>query len=339
MAVISAGARLRKLPESGIRPFDVTRDLRPVAELIADAFAHELDQRGKSALREMRAMSYFSAIIKTLNRGSGEFDDYFGGYVWMEEDKLVGNITVQRAEQSGVRWQIANVAVNPRYRGQGIAHRLMEQALEHIHDEGGRYAVLQVYEQNSVAHTLYDHLGFEEVGGSVELELEQLPQVAALERPAGLYTFSSRHWQPLYELVNAQLGSQAQWWRTIRRSDFQLTLEQRLGEWLWQQLGRQSVYRVCVHNHTQPGQIFDAALILQAMRWGGEHKLQFWVRPERYGQVEAPMLHWALATLQRFPRSPVKVTLSKTHHAGLELFQKSGFVRQRTLLTMRKEIN
>jgi hypothetical protein len=50
----------------GIRPFDISRDLRPVAELIAEAFASELDGRGQSALREMRMLSYFGGMLVRL---------------------------------------------------------------------------------------------------------------------------------------------------------------------------------------------------------------------------------------------------------------------------------
>ena len=60
----AATTRVNKRYESGIRPFDIGCDLRPVAELIADAFAHELDQRGNAALREMRIMSHIGALLK-----------------------------------------------------------------------------------------------------------------------------------------------------------------------------------------------------------------------------------------------------------------------------------
>ncbi|MFN8439859.1 MAG: GNAT family N-acetyltransferase [Caldilineaceae bacterium] len=334
MAVYPASTGLKNLPESGIRPFDVGRDLRPVAELIASAFAQELDQRGESALREMRVMSHFSSVIKVLNRSTGEFDDYFGGFVWLEEGKVVGNVTVQRAEQSGGRWQIANVAVAPAYRGRGIARRLMQRALAHIDEEGGKYAVLQVYENNQVALRLYKQLGFEEMGGTVDLRHEHLPKVAFAPAIPNFFSFSSNHWQPLYELANNQLGSQTQWWRAIRRVDFQLTFEQQLGEWFAEKIGRQQIYRRCI----QTQQRFDAALILTAKRWRGEHKLQLWVRPEQYGKYEASMLHWVFATLQDYPRWPLQLTLSKTHSAALTLAEEVGFTQQRALLTMRKEI-
>ncbi|MCB0158736.1 MAG: hypothetical protein KDD83_11445, partial [Caldilineaceae bacterium] len=100
-------------PGSGIRPFDIGRDLRPVAELIAEAFASELDPRGNAALREMRVMSHMGGFLKLLNRTTGDFNDVFNGFVWVEDGRVVGNVTVQRADRYASRWQIFNVAVAP----------------------------------------------------------------------------------------------------------------------------------------------------------------------------------------------------------------------------------
>ena len=144
MALIDVAPRpIRGAIQSGIRPFDIARDLRPVAELIADAFTNELDPRGLAALREMRLMSHLSGLLKLLSRSTGEMDDVFSGFVWVEDGRIVGNVTVQRADKYGNRWQIANVAVARAFRGRGIARRLMEQALRHVAESDGRWAVLQ----------------------------------------------------------------------------------------------------------------------------------------------------------------------------------------------------
>jgi len=330
----AAGGCLEKNEVSGIRPFDIGRDLRPVAELIADAFAHELDSRGNAALREMRIMSHIGGFLKLLNRSTGEFDDVFGGFVWVEEGKVVGNVTVQRADKTGNRWQIANVAVAPAFRGRGISHCLMDRALQHISSCGGQWAVLQVYAKNQVARHLYTNLGFEEVGGSVDLRLEKTPKVEPPTPIPHFYNFPPQQWQPLYELANNQHNALAQWWRAIRRSDFQITFEQQLAEWFWNTAGRSKVYRRSI----QTTQRFDAALILTAMRWRGVHQLQLWVRPEKYGQYELPLLQWALATLQSYPRWPIQMNLSADHTAALEVAKHFGFQIQQTLLTMRCKI-
>lgn len=333
-AINAATGRIHPEIHSGIRPFDLGRDLRPVAELIADAFTHELDPRGQAALREMRIMSHLSGLIRLLSRGTGDFDDVFNGFVWLEDGKIVGNITVQRADKYGNRWQIANVAVAPRYRGRGIARRLMARALDYIAESDGRWAVLQVYDHNTVARTLYAHLGFEEVGGVVDLRLDRVLPVEMPAKRAGFYSFGVHQWQALYELATAQLNAQAQWWRSLRRSDFQVPPEAQFGEWLWRTLGRRRIYRRCIQNT----QRFEAALVLTAERWRGTHQLEIWVRPERYGDCEAYLIQWALAALQEYPRWPVKMTVSADHTAALQACQEFGFRRQQTLLTLRRKV-
>lgn len=327
------GRHFGKSAESGIRPFDIGRDLRPVAELIADAFAHELDKRGSAALREMRIMSHVGALLKLLNRSTGEFDDIFGGFVWVEMGKVVGNVTVQRADSAGVRWQIANVAVAPPYRGRGISRQLMLRALEYIRENGGDWAVLQVYAQNHVARTLYDRLQFEEVGGSVDMRMARVPKLEDEIVPK-LKSFSGDQWQPLYELANSQQSGQMQWWRPPRRIDFQVTFEQMIAEWFWRSVGRRQIYRRCI----QSAQRFDAAIVLTASRWRGVHQLQLWVQPEYHGQHEGTLLQWALATLQDYPRWPVALTLSAQHSAAILAAQRIGFEEQQTLLTMRRKV-
>ncbi|MEZ4676012.1 MAG: GNAT family N-acetyltransferase [Caldilineaceae bacterium] len=323
-----------KSAESGIRPFDIGCDLRPVAELIADAFAHELDQRGSAALREMRVMSHVGALLKLLNRSTGEFDDIFGGFVWVDEGKVVGNVTVQKADSSGVRWQIANVAVAPSHRGRGISRQLMVRALDYIAESNGAWAVLQVYAQNQIARNLYQRLNFEEVGGSVDLRLEKVPKVAELLPIPHFHTFAADQWQALYDLVNNQQSGQMQWWRPPRRVDFQITFEQLLAEWFWRIIGRKKIYRRCI----QSAQRFDAALILNATRWRGLHQLQLWVQPEHYGRHEAQLFHWAMMTLQEYPRWPITLNVSAQHTAAIAVAQQYGFRELQTLLTMRHKI-
>ena len=177
--------------ETGIRPFDLSRDLGPVAELIAVSFARELNGRGAVALREMRAMSHFGGLLGVLNRSTGEFNDFLSGFVWVDRGTVVGNVTVQRADKYATRWQIANVAVAPAYRGRGISRQLVEKALEHATQAGGQWAVLQVYAGNTVARHLYQSLGFEDVGESPKCG----PPVCRLSRSRQRQRRSKRLWR------------------------------------------------------------------------------------------------------------------------------------------------
>jgi len=346
--------------QSGIRPFDLGRDIRAVADLIADAFRAELDDRGAAALREVRTLGRLSGLIRLLNLTGSELDGFFGGFVWLEEGRVVGNVTVQKADKAGSRWQIANVAVAEAWRGRGISRRLMERAIEHVAENGGRWATLQVYAANRVARTLYSHLGFEEVGGLTELEAKRLPPLPtgtgrspaatgpapvpgapiSLEDEAlaaAFRPFGRSDWQPLFDLANNQLGAAAQWWRPLRRADFEPTLEVAAGELLWQALGRRQIFRRCVQRSPR-AQRFEAALVLTAQRWSGAHRVQLWVRPEHYGQVERPLVQWALQTLRAYPTLPIQASVPSDHLAALEALQAAGFRAQRTLLTMRLDL-
>lgn len=329
-----ASRRFGKAAVSGIRPFDIGRDLRPVAELIADAFAHELDSRGSAALREMRIMSHIGALLKLLNRSTGEFDDIFGGFVWVEHGKVVGNVTVQKADSSGSKWQIANVAVARAYRGRGISRQLMHSALDYIAENQGNWAVLQVYAKNTIARSLYQRMDFEEVGGTIDLRAERVQLVDEAEPIANFRSFAADQWQLLYDVVNNQQNGQMQWWRSPRRVDFQITFEQLIAEWFWRTIGRRHVYRRCIQSTKR----FDAALILTANWWRGTHQIQMWVQPEHYGKHEELLLHWALATLQAYPRWPITLNLSAHHTEAIAAARRYGFQEEQALLTMRRKI-
>ncbi len=335
MAVLQApGREYDRVLETGLRPFDISRDLRPVAELISIAFATELDDRGNAALREMRVMSHFGGFLGLVNRNTGDFNDLLSGFVWVDAGRVVGNVTVQRADRAGSRWQIANVAVAPSHRGRGISKRLMQAALDHIAAGRGQWAVLQVYARNEVARALYSSLGFELVGGTADLRAPRTPHMDTSGPLPKLTSFSPANWQPLYELVNHQLGAQKQWWRAVRRSDYQQTFEQAAGEWFRRGVGQERVYRRAIQNSPR----FEAAVILTAQRWRGEHKIELWTRPEHYGVYDSSLLRWSLATLQDFPRWPITLSLSTDHAAAQELAEFYGFRSLRTLLTLRKRV-
>lgn len=343
MAVVQTAPRTGLTSaRSGIRPFDMARDLRPVAELIADAFATELDDRGAAALREMRVMSRLGGLINLVNMGGADFDDVFGGFVWEEEGRIIGNITVQRADKYGARWQIANVAVAPAWRGRGISRRLMETALDHVRSHGGKWAVLQVYAENSIARNLYDHLGFETIGGATDMEAPRQPKGVAPPYLPSQHTIEGGDWQPLFDLANSQWGAQTQWWRPLRRSDFQPTLEQQFGDWAWSALGRRRIWRTAIVPGNTPADRlptrYEAAAVLTAERWSAPHRLQFWVRPEWWGSWEKGLVDWAMNLLVPYPVWKITTTIPHDFTAARAALETHGFKALRTLLTMKLEV-
>lgn len=343
MAVVQTAPRTGvNSARNGIRPFEIGRDLRPVAELIADAFATELDERGAAALREMRVMSRLGGLLNFVNMGGGEMDDFFGGFVWEEDGKIIGNITVQRADKYGARWQIANVAVSPLWRGRGISRKLMETALEHARARGGKWAVLQVYAENKIAYPLYQRLGFEVVGGVTDMEAPRAPKGVAPPSLPNLRPFVGGDWLQLYDLANSQSGGQAQWWRPLRRGDFQPSIEEQLGEWLWKTVGRRRLFRTAILPANTPAgrsaTRLEAAAILTVERWSGPHKLQLWVRPTWWGSWEQGLVDWALNLLSPYPVWKVTTSIPHDFEAARNALGARGFKPLRTLLTMKLDV-
>ncbi len=327
----AATSRLRD-PQQGIRPFDVGRDLRAVSRLITEAFAEELDEQGEAALRELRILGYMSWLVRILYRSTGEFRNVFNGFVWVENRRVVGNVTVQRAASGSGRWQIANVAVSPAWRGRGISRALMEHALDYIREMGGSWAVLQVRGENEIAHGLYERLRFENMGGTTELYAPAVPKSVAMPVVSNLLPFSPNDSNLLYDLATSRPSAEFQWWRAVRRDDFQVPLEKRIGELVSRLVGRQRIYRYAIREYRSR---FEGAVQVTARCWQGEHNIRLWLRPDAQEQYAQPLVLSALALLQESPRWPLRATVSTQDELAAQTLLEHGFTVRSTLYTMR----
>ena len=319
-------------PQHGIRPFDIGRDLRAVSRLIADAFADELDEQGEAALRELRILGYMSGLVHILSRSTGEFQNVFSGFVWVEGNQVVGNVTVQRASSGSGRWQIANVAVSPAWRGRGISRALMEHALEYIRDMGGSWAVLQVRGENEIARGLYERLHFENMGGTSELYAPGAPRPITPPTLPNLQPFSPSESNLLYDLATSRPSAELQWWRAVRRDDFQLPLEKRIGELVSRIVGRQRTYRYAIRDYKSR---FEGAIQVVARCWRGEHHIRLWLRREAQERYAQPLILSALALLQESPRWPLRASVSTQDEVAAQTLLSHGFSVRSTLYTMR----
>ncbi len=158
------GAQISKsslLKADGLRPVNLRTDLGPRADLIEIAFARSMDNAGRAVVREIRQMGQVTRGLGSL--ASGLVPEMNLGYVWVANGRLVGNVSVYPASGTGFdgrAYVIVNVAVHPDYQRRGIAHQLMQAAMETIAQRGGRSAILQVDTDNPVARRLYLRLGF-----------------------------------------------------------------------------------------------------------------------------------------------------------------------------------
>ena len=146
-----------------LRPFDIRQDLLPVADLVELCFADSLDADGQLYIRQMRQAARSGPLLDLASAGGSHVDLPIGGFVWQEDDHVLGNLSLIPHRRNAERlYLIANVAVHPDYRRRGIARALTQAALKHVEPRSQRETWLQVDEDNPAAVNLYRSMGFRE---------------------------------------------------------------------------------------------------------------------------------------------------------------------------------
>jgi ribosomal protein S18 acetylase RimI-like enzyme len=318
----------------GLHAFDPRHHMRGVAELVGSVFADEMDARGRSMMREMEVVGRFSPILGNL-LSMGFFEGFVSGFVWIEERKVVGNVTIQCVDQMGSRWRISNVAVAPKYRRQGIAGQMLLASLREVAERGGSWTILQVRTDNPAAYGLYQKLGFSDVcrDGTWRLPA-QPPQAPEAHPEAELRRLHPTAWQPRLELAQASHSELAGWLSAIREADYRVDWGGWAAEAVGKAIGLQVVDRW--------GAMEDGRLLGVVETWAGSrgdaHRLRFAVRPAARGRLEAALIAEGLRSLATAPQRPVVAAHSGDHVEGVSALEAAGFRSQRTLLTMRRAV-
>lgn len=146
-----------------LRPLNILRDLPAVADLIEQCFSDTLDHDGKQYIKDMRRAGNDNSFIKWANRVSDSTSLPLMGYIWEENNHIVGNISLVPFRQHNKKiYLLANIAVHPNHRRQRIAQALTERAMQHIREKKIKDVWLNVRADNFGAIELYQKLGFTE---------------------------------------------------------------------------------------------------------------------------------------------------------------------------------
>lgn len=330
--MMAVGALKRTEIKQGLRPFDPLRDILPVAELIELAFAVDLETEAREMLQGMRAAASVAPLWGLLDRLLS-LGDYFSGYVWVEEGKIVGNTTLTRAGLGRRDCVISNVAVHPAYRRRGIARQMMEAAIQAARQRGAPWVVLEVRQDNYAAKALYEQLGFVVVDAHSVLMYEgwlrsdypqtDLPiRVLKVEEEGKVDRLRLESTSPWTRRLDGEPSPpDPTWWiRASRLWGILVWGEDRL-TWGW-----------------FDGDDLSAALTLRATRWGAKHALELWARPERQGHAERALIARALSALGKYPRRPTRATLRPSYPQAVESLRRMGFRHLRTLERMILEL-
>ncbi len=315
--------------QTGVRPLDPYRDLKPVAELLAVAFGDRLGPDGEVSLAEMRRVARWGPLSWWLWPGWSRAG-FAPGFVWVERRRVVGNISLRRALGRG-GFFIGNVAVHPDWQGHGIATALVKAALEATSARRGRWVGLEVQADNHVARWLYEHLGFREVGRTLHmLRSAGLPWDGNLPPHPSLRRGCSRDSAGLIELVRAIIPEPHRALLELREGDYKPGWEYAFALWLE---GRREVWWVV----EESGAICAA---VRALRECGRRpdRLEVLVVPERSGRLEATLVQQGIASLRGASKRMVETVLPSPTEPLVTALEAAGFRKLRVLVQMRLDL-
>ena len=306
-----------------LRPSSIPRDLSEIADLVELCFAETLDDDGRSFIRKMRQ----SARNPGFLGGSSRLSPSLNGYVWQQDGRVVGNLSlIPVMVDKRKSTLIANVAVHPDYRGQGIARRLTEAGMDVLRKKHIRHAWLQVRDDNQIAVELYRSFGFE----------EQTRRTV---------------WHSQTTLVQAE------------HSEGYSITSRRRRDWKRQKAALEQLYPPEVRwNLPLDVAMFAPGLVGGVWRGLSEHRIQQWSLRRRgkwvgslswqssYMQADwlwlaAPLDERQEVIVSLLPQAVrergARRTLAINHPAGeqTEAFNKAGFTPHQTLIWMRAEID
>jgi ribosomal protein S18 acetylase RimI-like enzyme len=321
----------------GLRPFNPVLDLRPTTELIELAFGEALDPVSREALREMRALAWlFGPLFCLLNATRIPLAETYGGFVWVEEGRIVGNVTVHRRYGEKKGWFISNLAVHPDYRRRGIARSLVSAGMQMAQQKGAGRISLEVKADNLAARRLYEGLGFTEVDSVSSLKLDYLAPLSPV--PLEGYTIQiakPAQWRELHHLTEEALSPEAREIAPLGEEFQQPSLLGRLASGIGDFLQGRTTIRLAACRQDQ----FAALIVLRTGGFLGVHTLTLMVHPAHRGKVEEALLANALSALAASRPCPVRAQIRPSYRDALNTLTRYGFAEESTLdlLTLRLE--
>jgi len=311
---------------SGPRPINLAKDVRPVLGLLNTSFGPLREGQGR-AVSDRFSLSQSAPFARRLSMFSRGF---IPGFVWEESGHIVGNVTLLESPIRG-RYLIANLAVHPDFRRRGIARGLMHEALAHIEGWHGRQVLLQVESDNDEAINLYRTLDFNHIGEvrrwQASISRLRLPSPEAVTGPQAR-SLHRREWRAAFALDRAGFEPDLNWPAPPPSDYYKSGLLQRAADLLNGR--RQETWVVEAPDRRLVG------LADLVSEWNRPHRLRLCVIPAWQGELDGSLLYRAVSRLRRFRGGSVQFNCPAGVATTDTLLETMNFELRRSLTVMHK---
>jgi ribosomal protein S18 acetylase RimI-like enzyme len=293
-----------------------------LAALIEEGFSENLDRPGREMVESMRSLGRMGWLGWLIARLTLPPAAYPMGFVWEQDGEVVGNASLMPVVGFPQRWVMANVAVKPSHRGQGIARELVEASIDLARRRRGHQIVLQVDESNQIATKMYIERHFSPLTTRTTWELRGVGTEGASRIDSSPMVRKRRphEWDEQWHLAQRLHPEGLIWPFPLFESFFRAPgLAGRVGnrsdrDWIWHESGRMRAS-------------LSARWSFEIDRW----RLILMVEPEARGGVER---HLLTACLLDIGPTAKPLFLEYEHGPGEESIRELGFQPRRTLTWM-----
>lgn len=315
----------------GLRPVNMSRDLPQIVELLKLVFGESLE-REDPQLFGGNGQNAMNDLIYRFNPAAARLSN---GFVWQTDGRIVGNATLLTTK-SWDRYLVANVAVHPAYRRQGIARAMMNGVTASIKSRGGRVILLQVVKDNQSAIDLYKSLGYASIGNmtSWHVTASRVRQISDDEGDGSMLRIQplqDRCWREAYDLDTAHVHADLNWPEPLQPNAYRRTIWRKVSDFM---NGRQRETWTAFDSQNHA-----AGLVTIASEWGHSHVITLRVRPDRAGSFERPLLAKVIRRLAYLPKRNVRIEHPEADDLTSKLLREANFSVQRTLTHMRLDIS
>ncbi|MFO7538310.1 MAG: GNAT family N-acetyltransferase [Chloroflexota bacterium] len=320
-------ARSNNSAPKGARPINMNKDLPQVVRLLEQVFGESV--RDGQQIFNPGGLADSAAFLWRFNINMSRLSP---GFVWEENGRIVGNVTLLPSQPAG-RYLVANVAVHRDHRRQGIARLLMDEAVHEVKSREGQAIFLQVDKENKPAVTLYQQMGFQSLGHMAHWQnspsrLRSLRgQNGSIPGGPPIRPLPGHRWQEAYDLDQRCLPATLHWPEGLAPDAYKRSWWQRLGDFV---NGR----------HAETWATLDGQNRLNGLasiygEWGRAHQLVMRVHPAWQGHLERPLLAKLIRRLDYLPQRRIQIHHPDNDETMNQLLREANFTVKRTLTHMR----